>query len=429
MNGAYQNILEYLNTLPVIDSHEHLPGEKERLAQNVDFSLLFSHYCRDDLAAAGMTDSQQSRIFDSDATIQEKWLLLEPLLKNTPSSGYMRAAYLAMEKFYGMAALHSLEDAVELTARVKAANRPGLYTHVLQDACGIRRSMNFVEGPVDRQYFNWVKYTGSYTMLGHLNEILSLERAWNKSLPTLQRYVAGMLESLQADVKAGVKGFKISQAYVRPLDFDATTAHDAELVYNRLFNESKVWNPHALGSAEIKPLEDYLTRLIVEFAGDNNLLVVIHVGFQTAQYMKLDDARPHRLWEMIRRYRGTRFSMLHGGLPWVEEGAVMARMHPNLTIDMGWMHIMCPEIAVQALKYYFDMVPMNKVLGFGGDYLVVEKVYGHLQIARQNIARALSERVDNGSMPMEQARRWCRKLMHDSANEFYGLGFDPLKED
>lgn len=418
-------LLEYLSTLPVIDSHEHLPDEAVRLAQNVDFTLLFSHYCRDDLAAAGMTESQQEQIF-GEAPVLEKWRLLEPLLRNTETSAYMRAARNAMEKFYGLSSLQSLEDAVELTARVKAANKPGLYSRVLHDVCGIRRSMNFCDEPVDPRFFNSVKYIGNYTMICHMNEIMSFEKAWSKSLPTLQRYVQGLLEALQNDVRSGIKGFKIGQAYMRPLDFDATSIHDAELVYNRLFSESKSWNIHALGFSETKPLEDYLTRLIVEFAGDNNLPVVIHVGFQTARFMKLDDARPHRLWEMLRRYRNIQFSMLHGGLPWVAEGAVMARQLPNLAIDMGWMHIMCPEMAIQALKYYFDMVPMNKVMGFGGDYQVVEKVYGHLKIARENIAQALSDRVDNGQMTMEQARRWGRALLHDSADSFYGLGFDPL---
>jgi predicted TIM-barrel fold metal-dependent hydrolase len=426
MISSYHNLIEYIHTLPVIDSHEHLPGESERIDRKVDFTLLFSHYCRDDLAAAGMTEQQQEQIF-GDAPVPEKWQLLEPFLSNTETSGYMRAAYLAMQKFYGMGAVRSLDDAVELTARVKAANKAGLYSHVLQEGCAIRRSMNFVDEPVDRQFFNSVKYIGNYTMISHMNEIMTFERLWNKNLPTLQRYVAGMLESLQADVNAGIKGVKIAQAYFRPLDFDATTAHDAELVYNRLFNESKSWNIHALGNSETKPLENYLTRLVVEFAGDHHLPVIIHVGFQTARYMKLDDARPHRLWEMLRRYRSIKFSMLHGGLPWINEAAVMARQLPNLSMDMGWMHIMSPEMAVQALKYFFDMVPMNKVLGFGGDYEVVEKVYGHLEIARQNIALALSDRVDYGAITLEQAKRWCRALLHDSANEFYTLGFEPLE--
>jgi hypothetical protein len=94
---------------------------------------------------------------------------------------------------------------------------------------------------------------------------------------------------------------------------------------------------------------------------------------------------------------------------------------------MGWMHIMCPEMAINALKYYFDMVPMHKVIGFGGDYEVVEKVYGHLQIAKENIALALSERVDRHQMSMEQANRWCRALLFNSANSFFNLQFNPIE--
>jgi hypothetical protein len=424
--NSYQSILNYLSELPVIDSHEHLPDEAERLKSDVDFTTLFSHYCRDDLAAAGMNEQQQDKIFGS-ATIGEKWQLLQPLLPDTETTGYMRAARLAMERFYDMNVVQTLQDAEELTERIKAANKPGLYTKVLQDACKIRRSVNFVDEPADRRYFDTVKYVGHYTMVSHMNEIIEFEKAWNRDLSTLQRYTHGLAEHLQRVVKAGVKGFKIGQAYMRKLDFAATTEHDAELAFNRIFNESKPWGNRPLGYFDTKPLEDYLMHQIVILAGDLNVPVVIHVGFQTSRYMKLDDARPHRLWELIRRYRHVRFSMLHGGLPWIDEGAVMARQLPNLSIDMGWMHIMCPEMAINALKYYFDMVPMHKVIGFGGDYEVVEKVYGHLQIAKENIALALSERVDRHQMSMEQANRWCRALLFNSANSFFNLQFNPIE--
>ncbi|MDD3948783.1 MAG: amidohydrolase family protein [Anaerolineaceae bacterium] len=424
--SSYQSILDELAELPVLDTHEHLPNEEERVAQEVDFTTLFSHYCRDDLIAAGMSEQHQDIIYGS-ASVAEKWQLMEPLLLATGTSGYMRAAYLAMDRFYGMKSLRSLQDAELLTERVKAANKPGLYNRVLRDVCHIRRSMNYVGGPVDREFFEHVLNIGAYTTIGHMQDIIACEKAWDRSLPTLQRYEQALLDHLQTLAEGGLKGFKIGQAYMRPLDFTATTQHEAEQVFNRIFKESKPSNNRSLGDQESKPLEDYLTRRVIELAGDLQLPVVIHVGFQTFRNMKLDDARPHRLWELIRRYRSVRFSMLHGGLPWVEEGAVMARQLPNLSIDMGWMHIMCPEMAINALKYYFDMVPMHKVMGFGGDYQVVEKVYGHLQIARQNIAIALAERMDRQQMSLEQARRWCRALVHDSANSFFQLQLSPIE--
>ncbi len=425
--SSHAELLAYLESLPVVDTHEHLPFERERLAQNVDFATLFSHYCRDDLWAAGMTNPQMELLFGA-ASVERKWEVLSPFLPRTETSAYMRAARLAMAHFYGVDELRTLQDAQLVTERIRAANAPGLYERVFRD-CGIRRVVNCNDGTLEPPTLHSVKFIGEYAQLYHRNQVLSWEARWDRPLPTLRHYTQALLEALAADLRAGVTGFKTSQAYVRALDYDAATEHEAQKAYDSLWTDTATWSPIGLDNAASKPLEDYLTRRIVEFAGDNGVPMVIHVGFQTGQDMRLDNARPHRLLDLLRRYRHTRFAMLHGGLPWVHEGAVMARQLPNLSVDMGWMHIMCPELAVLSLKYCFDMVPSSKVMGFGGDYSVVEKIYGHLHIARRNIARALSDRVDEGAMTLPQARRWCRALMHDSADSFYGLGLGALPED
>ena len=61
-------------------------------------------------------------------------------------------------------------------------------------------------------------------------------------------------------------------------------------------------------------------------------------------------------------------------------------------------------------------------MGFGGDYRIVEKVYGHLKIARQNIARVLAEKIVLGEMSRPETSMVARRLMFDNPVEFYGLG-------
>jgi ABC-type multidrug transport system ATPase subunit len=46
--------MEFMADVPVVDTHEHLPTEEDRVARKVDFSLMFSHYCVGDLKSAGM---------------------------------------------------------------------------------------------------------------------------------------------------------------------------------------------------------------------------------------------------------------------------------------------------------------------------------------------------------------------------------------
>jgi uncharacterized protein len=65
------------------------------------------------------------------------------------------------------------------------------------------------------------------------------------------------------------------------------------------------------------------------------------------------------------------------------------------------------------------MVPNNKIFGFGGDYRIVEKVYGHLKLARQNIAAILAEKIANGAMSRSEASLVARRLMFDNPRDFY----------
>ncbi len=72
-------LFESLSKLPVIDAHEHLVTEKERVDRKVDFFLLFSHYTRADLLSAGMTAQNYERLRDNqEMPVEEKWAVFSP---------------------------------------------------------------------------------------------------------------------------------------------------------------------------------------------------------------------------------------------------------------------------------------------------------------------------------------------------------------
>ena len=65
--------------------------------------------------------------------------------------------------------------------------------------------------------------------------------------------------------------------------------------------------------------------------------------------------------------------------------------------------------------------PSNKIFGFGGDLSIVEKVCGHLVMAKRNIAWALAEKIEDGFMSETEAIRLARKLLYDNPKSFYKL--------
>src|SRR3990172_11474333 len=126
----YERLIELMAGMEIVDSHEHLPAESERIAKCPDFSLLFSHYCQSDLLAAGMPQRDLAAFLKDETPLDEKWRLFKPFYLLIQDGSYCRAAHIAMENSYGLSRLTSLADAEALTKAIRKANKPGLYRKV-----------------------------------------------------------------------------------------------------------------------------------------------------------------------------------------------------------------------------------------------------------------------------------------------------------
>ena len=413
---------DYADSFPVVDTHEHLCTEDVRLKQHVDFSTLFSHYCMYDLVAAGMPKDDFDAFYDSETAVDRKWELFVPYYSNIKSGSYARSAHLTMERFYGYPELRNADDAVVVSERIRQANVKGLYRSVLKDACNLRTSITCGPTESDPEFFHCVAGMNGFVEIRSVNDLQGLCGLMKEDLPTtLGRYVDAVGRWVGRISAGGVRGLKLALAYQRDLEYRSTTKADAERVFNRIYEESQGWRPVVLGYNETRPLQDYLVHRLAEMAAQNNIPLVFHTGIQTGNNNHLDNCRPERLWSLINRHPQTDFILLHGGLPWTDEAGMLAKYFANVYLDMAWMHIISPEISRKALNTWIDMVPGNKVFGFGGDYSVVEKVYGHLTMAKENITAVLAQRVSDSAMSEETARQWVRRLLYDNPARGYRL--------
>ncbi|MHB9110385.1 MAG: amidohydrolase family protein [Armatimonadota bacterium] len=416
----YDQLMDLLSGLEIIDTHEHLPSEAERIGQPRDFSHLFSHYCISDLGAAGMTAKEMGRFFDAKTPLDEKWQLFQPYYHLIQDGSYCRAAHLAMEQFYGISCLESLADCEQLTAKMAAANVAGLYRKVLKDICRIRVSMNFGSSGDEPEFFATVPFVHEYVEVTK-GVIRGLEDEIGTSCATLTAFVEAVREKLRRSKQHGIRGIKFALAYNRNLHFAPRTLAEAEPLFNRVMEEGYGWRPHTLGWEEMRPLTDFMVHRLCEMAGELELPVIFHTGMQAHHEHNPDDTRPLRLWNLPHRYRKTDFILLHAGFPWMSDAGMLAKQYPNVYLDMAWTHLMSPEISTRALLEWIDLVPMHKIFGFGGDYCVVEKVYGHLVLARRDIARAFAVKMARDGMPLSRAQAWLQAMLFDNPNRVYRL--------
>jgi hypothetical protein len=96
-------------------------------------------------------------------------------------------------------------------------------------------------------------------------------------------------------------------------------------------------------------------------------------------------------------------------------------MFPNVYADMCWVHIISPVAARNILSEWLELFPYTKINGFGGDYCLVDGVYGHQYLARRNIAAVLSEKVEDGLFSVEEACRIGKAILHDNPVRIFGL--------
>ena len=420
MQNDYDQLMEAMLGMEIIDTHEHLPSEENRLASSPDFNTMFGHYCGGDLLAAGMSGAELEAFRGSSTPVPDKWRLFEPFYNLIRDGSYSRAAHIAMDKFYGLSELNSLADAELLTERIREANKPGLYKRVLKDACKIRVSMNFGAIEDDREFFAPVMNVVGYSEVSR-GVIRELEDSFGVSCATLTAYVDAVRKRLLQLKEQGMKGIKFHFAYMRDLDFAPRTLAEAEPLFIRATEEGYGWRYASLGYEESRPLQDYMVHRLVEIAGELDVPAVFHTGLQGTIDQCADDSRPLRLWNLPHRYRKTDFVVLHSGFPWMEDAALLAKQFPNVYLDLAWAHLMSPTIASRRLETWVDLVPMHKVFGFGGDYCVVEKVYGHLTLARQNIARAFAKKIDEGALTLDRAKAWIQAMLWDNPNRVFRL--------
>ncbi len=420
MDALAQELFAELEAMPTIDAHEHLPTEPDRLKKPYDFYSLFQHYCAADLISAGASPADMAFFADRSAPLEQRWRRFSPFLSAIRTGSYARSALLVVRDLLGLPDLN--DDTYQaVSERLQALSQPGLYDRILRERCNLRAVIEcwtYGQTPFPEYFYHLapgpdVIDLTSRAMLEQLGERTGRSI---HSLADALECVTLQVERWRADPL--VVGIKSAHAYRRTLGFQKVTRHEAETIFNRIPSALG----HTLSNQEIVPLQDFFMYELVARAEAVGLPMVIHTGLQAGNFRRLPDANPLLLQPLLEEFPRARFDLFHGGMPWVREIAVLAKYFPGVYLNMAWMHIISPAQARSALGEWLDLVPNTKIFGFGGDYNIVEKVYGHLKMARQNIARVLAEKVGEGAFSRSEAGLVARRLMFDNPNEFYRLG-------
>jgi len=441
-------IFDKVAQTPLIDTHEHLIEESDRLAAKPvktkcdDWSITVNAYTVGDLISAGMAQEDGERFFTSELDPMEKWRMIEPYWPAVKNTGYGQVVRITMKQLYGVDEL-SGKTIKKVISGYEKTRKAGFYKKILRDMANIEScQVNYMagepsRGSADRPYLNGTCLASNLTTTPFKES----------AQPTLLMQDISFLGMYQGpDFKqfgdpTGIKfknlydwhkvidwwlnkygkyavAVKSQNAYNRDIDYERVEAEKVEAVF------LKVLNKRAITDAEKKALEDHLFWYSVKRASESKLPVKLHTGYYAgANKMPLSRLinNPGSATDLCRAAPETRFVFMHICYPYYEEMISIAKQYTNAYIDMCWAWIINPVAAKDFLKKYLVTAPANKILTFGGDLIGVEAVLGHAVIARRGIAIALSELVEEGQLSLDEAIALKDPIMHGNAREIFNL--------
>lgn len=207
---------------------------------------------------------------------------------------------------------------------------------------------------------------------------------------------------------------KVLWAYFRPLAVEPSTGPP-----HRAFERLR---RGAADENERRRVEDFLFHHSVGLATDHGLPVKLHLGYLAGNRRRelrhvfdhVTDVAP-----LLHAHPRTTFVLMHAAWPQQEQLLAVAKHFPNALVDLCWAWILSPLATRDFLQRLLTTVPATKLLCFGGDYLTVETVVGHAELARRGLEDALGSLVANGWLSLPAALALVPVLMRDNAERVF----------
>ena len=414
-----QELLDRMQQIRTVDCHSHtaLKSEYYNLGRRDLFNLM-SYYEREIMSATGKGSGQ---LYEGTSSDEERWERLKPVLARTENVSYWRHNVVMYRELFDLAD-DDVTDAnwKELNETIKRKTAdPEWYHHVTKGICNLATQVRNVPWFQDwePEYFTAVLRMEPALELHRKNVRESLEKHLSRSFDNLQSIKQGLADLTEEYQKRGAVGIKLAHAYGRTLASENVPEDVAKNIF------AKALGGGTLSRSEIKQLQDHIIFFLAGMAGEMDLVFQIHTGVQ-GNWGIIPNSNPLLLIPLIHANKSTRFDLFHAGYPYSREMGMLGKHASNVWLNMCWMYVITMEGSRQSLSEWIDLVPGDRLLGFGSDVGWPEFIYGHLVMARSCIADILAQKVERDFLSEKVALSLVQKMLRDNAIELYGLPDD-----
>lgn len=226
----------------------------------------------------------------------------------------------------------------------------------------------------------------------------NMQLLYNRSISNVDEYTEFIDQVIWEKKQSGCAVLKCALAYDTSLDFGEASRYQAQ-------NAMKA-DPEA---EDIRKFQEYVFDCICKTAAELEMPIQIHTGLGLMRGSNAMQLQP-----LIERNKHTTFLLMHGSYPWISDIAGLTHVYPNVWADLCWLPIISPTAAHGLLHELIDVCDANRVI-WGCDTWTSEESYGARLAFFNVLTRVLSERVENGLMRKQDARRYAKAVIHDNA--------------
>ena len=424
MNDINKPILDYVSSLEIIDTHEHLPGREEYEYSDLNTDILkeyLIHYFSTDLKSSGLSADDFAVVVDNTKPLMERWKIVEPYWENCRYTGYGRAIDYTVQGLYGVERFDgtTIEKLNKLFMEART-NHP--YEWVLKEKCNIRTCIvDNMDLESDRRFFTPVFKLDPYVFVRRVTQNNVMAKKAGMDVTCFAHWLELTGFMVERAITQGITVFKSALAYESPIYYEKVNYAEAEAAFNGIFSNIHLpdWS-----SKEImigRAFQDYMMHYMLGIINRHGLTVQFHTGIQEGSGNILANSNPAKLNNLFLMYKNVKFDIFHISYPYQYEAIALCKMFPNVYIDMCWAHIISPNSSMAFLSEFIDAVGVNKLSAFGGDYCMPDPIYGHQLMARQNVSRVLAKKVADGIFDVDQACKIAKKIFFDNPMEIFNL--------
>ena len=206
----------------------------------------------------------------------------------------------------------------------------------------------------------------------------------------------------------GAAALKCASAYERPLQFGEPDREGAARVFGQPLETLKPGDRLAFG--------DFMFHWFCELAQELDVPFQVHTGLAD-----LAGSNPMLFQPVIKRYPAVTFVLFHIGYPWYQQIAGLAHNHSNVYIDMVWAPLISTTASVHALAQYLEAAQTSDSIGWGSDAWTAEEAVGAVLAWKHVIARVLADKLESGYLNMAKAESLASKWMYINNARLYGF--------